>query len=126
MCSPEGTPLPLGIEIRKLLEDRGVEVAPTLDLAAHNRLDKIADGIDRCDVFVVFGTENYGENTGNPICSHEEFEFAKSESKSIAHIKMCPKFKTANIRMRLMSTIWKDQSEGAETLCDWIIALCNK
>ena len=125
MRFPGGKPLPLGLAIKKSLEDRDVHVTPALEPGPDNRFDEIAEKINECDVFVVFGTEDYGGETGNMMCSNREFQFAVGEGKSIAHIKMCEKIETAGIRMGLQNHIWKDQAEGADALATWIIGLSS-
>ena len=72
-----------------MLEDQGVVVTPALDPGLADRSAEIAEEVSRCDVFVVFGTPDYGVDTGNPMCSYREFKFASNEGKPIAHIKMC-------------------------------------
>ena len=70
MRFPNGQPLPLGNRIRAALEAKGFIVTPVLKPGSENRYDEISEAIARCDVFVVFGTEDYGVNTGNPMCSN--------------------------------------------------------
>ena len=48
---------------------------------------EIFDGIADCDTFLVFGTRDYGEDTGNPICSYKEISFAMKKRKTIALLR---------------------------------------
>ena len=125
MRFPDGKPLGLGAAIRSKLESAGIRVTPGLSPTSKSMYDEIADSIDDCDVFVVFGTEDYGIDTGNPMCSNKEFQFAKTEGKTIGHIKMCDKIRTATIRMGLANYLYRDQSEGVDALADWIIGLLS-
>lgn len=113
-------PLPLGIEIRKLLEAVGVTVLPALDPGLADRAAKIAESIKMCDMFVMFGTEDYGVDTGNTMCSYEEFKYARGLKKKIAHIKMCDAFGDGKgqsfIEMGLEGNIYKLESEGPDAL----------
>jgi hypothetical protein len=115
-----GKPLPLGLEVRRQLEQMGVIVTPKLDPGLGDRKSEIATAISNCSVFVVFGTEDYGENTGNPMSSYYEFNFATESGKQIAHIKMCDTIKADTVRMSLAVNIWQLESLGADELAKWI------
>ena len=107
--------------LRKALEARGIEVLPALDPGKLNRATNIFAGIDRCDLFVVFGTESYGANTGNPMCTHFEFSHAMEERRPLAWIKMCPRIRDAAVRGGLSDAIHKEWEES-DAMVDWITA----
>ena len=74
--------------MRQMLEAMGITVYPSASPDGIDRMDDIAEGIDNCHAFVIFGTPNYGEDTGNPMCSFNEFKYAKAEGKTLAWINM--------------------------------------
>jgi hypothetical protein len=99
--------------VRASLEARGVEVLPLEDPGNVDRQQDIFDSIDRCDLFIVFGTRTYGEDTGNPMCSYNEFTFAQAEHKAVAWIKMCDVIASPTIRAGLSGSgaiykIWEE------------------
>ena len=118
-------PLPEGVELRRMLEAEGVVVTPAPDPGLADRAQEIATAISRCDLFVVFGTSDYGVDTGNPMCSYQEFKFARCEGKPIAHIKMCDALRggkgQAYVDMQLAGIIYKHVSEGLPAVCTWVL-----
>ena len=50
----------------------------------------VIDGIEHCDTFIVFGSQKYGEDTGNNACTYYESKFAKDRNKRIILIRMIP------------------------------------
>ena len=47
-------------------------------------------GIERADTFLVFGTSDYGQDTGNPASTFYESKFAQNTKRRIILIKMIP------------------------------------
>ena len=70
------------------LAARQVIVYPSREPGNLDRAKDIAEGIKACDIFAFFGQAHYGEDTGNPMCSYEEFKYAKKMQKPIAWINM--------------------------------------
>ena len=53
-------------------------------------MDSISSDCSRCDLFVVFGTDSYGEKTTSKMGTHYEFDeaYQSDVKKTIAHINM--------------------------------------
>ena len=45
------------------------------------------DGIEHCETFIVFGSQSYGEDTGNSACTYYESKFALDRKKRIILIR---------------------------------------
>ena len=115
-----------------MLEPLGIIVYPSASPDGIDRMDDIAEGVANCDVFVVFGTLNYGEDTGNPMCSFNEFNYAKAEGKTMAWLNMndgkmgFDKLKgQATIMMGLQGVIYKMWKKNDETV-DWIANMARQ
>ena len=55
-----------------------------IDMLAGGDIDTEVFGwIAKCDAFLVFGTQDYGEDTGNQACTFYEYKFAFSKKKPI-------------------------------------------
>ena len=46
--------------------------------------------IELCDTFLVFGSAQYGENTGNQSCTYYEHKYVFGQGKRIVLIRMIP------------------------------------
>ena len=58
-------------------------------MAAGGDIDEeVFAGIESADTFLVFGTSDYGENTGNQACTYYEYKHAFSMKKRIILIRM--------------------------------------
>jgi len=78
--------------VRRRLTARGVDVLPLPVDKVTPRIDRLEDimsSIARCDLFIIFGTKTYGEDTNNPMCSYHEFEKARNLGKIMVHLQMC-------------------------------------
>ena len=114
--------------LRALLTRRNIIVTPALDgslaeAAGVSRLDEIMNSVRQCDLFVIFATPEYGENTGNPMCSYEECVYARKKRKPFAVINMCGgdlDIMEPAIESVLMEKIWKPWSIGEAGIADWI------
>ena len=51
---------------------------------------EVFEWIEWADTFLVFGTANYGEDTGNPASSCMEAKYAQNERKRIILLRMIP------------------------------------
>ena len=107
--------------VRAGLEALGICVLPLLDPGNVNRQDEIFTGIDECDLFIFFGTQTYGENTKNPMCSYYEFTHAQREEKPMAWIKMCERIDSPVVRAGLTGVIYKEWEETL-ALLNWLVA----
>ena len=111
------------IWLRAQLEARGVTVYPSASPGNLDRYSDIATGIKRADLFALLGQEHYGEDTGNPMCSYEEFKFAKALRKPMAWINMNGGAPPANpvVAMGLQGIIYQMwERDGA--MVDWIVS----
>ena len=52
--------------------------------------DEVFEWIEYADTFLVFGTRDYGEDTGNPASSCAESKYAQNQKKRIILIRMIP------------------------------------
>ena len=111
--------------VRAQLKARGIEVLPSESVTPRlDRLEDIMSSIERCDAFLIFGTETYGVNTGNPMCSFNEFEKARDCGKTMAHIKMCADAPTLAMKSRMgipTGNIWREYSETSDFV-DWLVS----
>ena len=70
------------LPLRVALEARGFVVMPALDpLLVMDREKELFDSIKKCDAFVVFANEHYGEKTGNLMCSYKECKFSRRQTQ---------------------------------------------
>ena len=108
--------------VRHALVRRGYEVTPNESAHDDRRQEEIFDAIDRCELFVFFGTQTYGKNTGNPMCTHFEFTQAQGEGKRMAWIKMCDRIDASVVRSgcRGAGLIFKPWEETS-AMIDWIV-----
>eukprot|EP01043_Picozoa_sp_COSAG02_P012462 COSAG02_NODE_481_length_21461_cov_43.885597_1_plen_512_part_10 len=62
-----------------------------VDMKAGQDIDKeVYEWIEHCSAFLVMGTKNYGENTGNSACTYNEVKFAQAKKKNIILLRMIP------------------------------------
>ena len=118
--------------MRQMLEALGIIVYPSKSPDGIDRMDDIAEGVANCDAFVVFGTPNYGEDTGNPKSSFNEFKYAKAEGKTMAWLNMnggkmgFSKLKgQATIMMGLQGVIYKMWEKNDETV-EWVANMARQ
>ena len=91
--------------------------------------DEIFEKIEQADTFLVFGTRDYGENTGNPASTYYEARFAQNARKRILLIQMMPwdeKFDHLTARvlfgMNDLALSWMEEAPMPDSLPDDIIA----
>jgi hypothetical protein len=76
--------------LRRALESHGVTVLPrAMQGAGEDWKEHVFDSIDKCDLFIVFGTVSYGAKTISEYSTNVEWGNAKRAGKAIAHINMC-------------------------------------
>ena len=122
--------------LRRALESQGVTVLPREKQGAGQDWKKhIFDAVDRCHLFVVFGTDSYGEETSSEFSTYVEFNLACQEHKPIAHIKMTsvPGSKSGVIetftrqQLELMNLVyeiweWSDiPTSMPDTIIPWLV-----
>jgi len=71
------------------LQGRGIECV-IVDATGGNIGKHVGRRIEDCDMFLIFGTSTYGEDTGTPGCTSEEYEMARKRKKKIFAIRMIP------------------------------------
>ena len=77
--------------LRVAFEEQGWEVVPKITATPSDDWHQhIVKSISRCDLFVVFGTDSYGEKTSSKMGTHYEFDqaYQSDVKKTIAHINM--------------------------------------
>ena len=117
--------------IRAGLDEHDVVTTPHPDgsrpeVVGQTRLGEISESLRDCDVFVVFAKPEYGENTGNPMCSFEECNYAADKGKTFAVINMgggALDIKEAAIDNILTGKIYKNWDIGVPALVEWIVSL---
>ena len=120
--------------LRRALESQGVTVLPREKQGAgQDWMEHIFDAVDRCHLFIVFGTDSYGEKTSSEYSTHVEFKLACKEQKPIAHIKMTSGDKSGIIekftrhRLELMNLIYetwewsKIPKSMPDTIIPWLV-----
>ena len=87
----------------------------------------IANGIVKCNVFMFFGQKHYGEDTGNPMCSYNEFKLAGQKKKPIGWINMNGGEPPENpvVQMGLQGVIYK-MWEQNDAIVEWVVGLAMK
>ena len=117
--------------IRAGLDEHDVVTTPHPDgsrpeVVGQTRLGEISESLRDCDVFVVFAKPEYGENTGNPMCSFDECIYAAAKGKMFAVINMgggALDIKEAAIDNILTGKIYKNWDIGVPALVEWIVSL---
>ena len=85
---------PIPEEARQLFEAlraaAGVHLK-IVDIKAGQDIDReVYEWIEHCSAFLVMGTKNYGEDTGNSACTYNEVKFAQAKKKNIILLRMIP------------------------------------
>jgi hypothetical protein len=81
---------PMANFLKAALAPRGVD-AKIINMKAGGDIDQAVFGqIEACGTFVVFGSKNYGQDTGNPASTYNEAKFAQTNGKNIILIRMIP------------------------------------
>jgi len=87
---PNGKPLPAAVILKAKLAELGVELRIVEVELGGNITDHVQCEIDACDVFLVFGTQDYGEDTGNDACTYCEANYARAQGKRFLLLRMIP------------------------------------
>ena len=87
---PEHGVLPMAEELRDTLAARGGR-SRIINMTAGGDIDTaVFQGIEECGTFVVFGSQHYGEDTGNQACTYNEYKHAFTMRKRIVLLRMIP------------------------------------
>ena len=63
--------------------------------------EAVARGLQKCCMAVIFGTSDYGENTGVSGCTLDELRYIQNNNKPFVLLKMCRKFDNALTELKL-------------------------
>jgi len=75
--------------VRKALKAQGVVVLPRPSQGPGEDWKKhVFNSIERCDLFIVFGTDSYGQETASEYSTNVEWGNAKRDGTPIFHINM--------------------------------------
>jgi protein-L-isoaspartate O-methyltransferase len=86
----DGRIMPEALQLQSELRSVGLDLT-LVDMTAGGDIDtNVFGGIEKADTFVVFGTADYGQNTGNPACTYYESKFALTNRKRIILLRMIP------------------------------------
>jgi len=76
--------------LKRELQQQGFKLY-IIDMRSGEDIDKnVFSTIEHCDTFLVFGTHDYGEDTGNSASTYEEYKYAKNKGKRIIPLCMIP------------------------------------
>eukprot|EP01047_Picozoa_sp_COSAG01_P074934 COSAG01_NODE_12680_length_1700_cov_11.066209_1_plen_377_part_10 len=82
--------VPMAKQLQGALARRGTQ-ARIIDMMAGGDIDAtVFRTIEECGTFVVFGSAQYGEDTGNQACTYYEYKHAFALKKRIVLIRMIP------------------------------------
>eukprot|EP01047_Picozoa_sp_COSAG01_P010114 COSAG01_NODE_425_length_17240_cov_29.899306_1_plen_458_part_10 len=82
--------VPMAKQLQGALARRGTP-ARIIDMMAGGDIDAtVFRSIEECGTFVVFGSAEYGEDTGNQACTYYEYKHAFALKKNIILIRMIP------------------------------------
>jgi hypothetical protein len=77
-------------ELQAAMEPRDVTMK-MVNMTAGGDIDaEVFEWIEHCDFFIIMGSEEYGENTGNSACTYNEAKFAQGKGKHVILIRMIP------------------------------------
>jgi hypothetical protein len=117
------------VQLKKALEAAGVTVYLCNPRPGDELAGEIAGALDACELFVVLGTEFYGEPGDCSFSTREELEFAVGHSKPIFLIKRCDEFADPLTRLYLPAgmfhQLWSPHTDMPEGLVDDIRAKLN-
>ena len=63
-----GQPLPEALELQTVLRNHGITLKIVQLTAGADITQEVFESIEQAEAFLVFGTKNYGEKTGNTAC----------------------------------------------------------
>ena len=74
----EAGPAPQARELKAALAERGV-LLHIIDVSAGENIeDKVFMTMEACDALIVFGSCDYGQDTGNPASTYHEIKVSDS------------------------------------------------
>jgi hypothetical protein len=104
------------VKLKDALEDAGIPTFLCNTPVGDDIAEEIAHALDACELFVVLGTEGYGQQGDSSFSSREELQFAKDHRKPIFLIKRCDAFADPKTRLHLpdsmMYQLWQPHTES--------------
>jgi hypothetical protein len=94
------------IKLKEALEAVGISCFLCDPLVGDNLAGMIAAALDACELFVVLGTESYGEQGDTRFSTREELQFAVDHDKPIFLIKRCDEFADPLTRLYLPANMY--------------------
>eukprot|EP01052_Picozoa_sp_SAG31_P041598 SAG31_NODE_6350_length_2052_cov_1.145929_1_plen_578_part_01 len=77
-------------QLQQALAKMGITLHIVRAQAGQDITDEVFEWIEHADTFLVFGTKDYGEDTGNPASSYAEAKYAQHQGKRVILIRMIP------------------------------------
>ena len=79
--------------LRDSLKDHGI-LLKIVDIQVGQDIDQeVFAWLNHCKCMLAFGTDRYGQDTGNPACTYREMKYAQCTSKKVILLKMTNHFK---------------------------------
>jgi hypothetical protein len=118
-------------KLQERLERRGINTFVCDPAEGTNIIEHVGAALDSCTLFVVLGTETYGENTSSyGFSTYSELEYAVGRKKNIFLIKRCDDFQVVSTRLWLPFTklhaVWAPSTDIPEDLIDKIVLCTTK
>jgi hypothetical protein len=112
------------------LESRGINTFVCNTEPCADVMEDVSAALESCKLFVVLGTESYGEKTGSfGFSTFNELCFAIQKEKKIFLIKRCDEFKVTTTVLWLPFTklhaLWMPHTKMPEDLVDEIVFSMN-
>jgi hypothetical protein len=77
-------------ELQEAMEPRDVTMK-MVNMTAGGDIDtEVFEWIEHCNFFIIFGSAEYGQDTGNSACTYNEAKFAQGKGKCVILIRMIP------------------------------------
>ena len=87
-----------------------------------NIFDEIIANLTRAKLFLIFGSETYGQKTNSQYGTKEELLHVQDEKKPFFLIKMCDTFAVPNTRFILNSTVAYERWKSGTPMPDDLVA----
>eukprot|EP01052_Picozoa_sp_SAG31_P003649 SAG31_NODE_143_length_22627_cov_14.541347_6_plen_620_part_00 len=116
------------IQLQRALATEGITMHIVQARAGQDISDEVFEWIEHADTFLVFGTLNYAEDTGNPASSYAEAKYAQHQGKRIILLRMIPwnqEFQHLQARVMFgqnkLTLDWQLGAPMAPALCQHIV-----
>lgn len=117
------------IQLQQALATEGITLHIVRARAGQDISDEVFEWIEHSNTFLVFGTQNYGEDTGNPASSYAEAKYAQHQGKRIILLRMIPwELDFDHLQARVMfgqnklTLDWQLGAPMPALLCEQIVA----